>query len=190
MGENTLSRSAWLAALVASAGVLGVGICLSAYDYRQEHPVRKVHAMFDRAHSLHKAGDWQSSTELLKETMKVSSDAMVLNIIGKNCQALGEYEEAEAWFIRSTHRLPNRIYPYYLLAKLYAEHPEVFPREKLEWAARMVMEKEAKVESTAIRQMREEVNALRKGPRLLPTTFVERCRLCDQLSACVSLARG
>ena len=150
-------RKLWV---VASAGVLGVGICLSAYGYRQEHPVRKVHAMFDRAHSLHEAGDWQSSTELLKETMKVSSDAMVLNIIGKNCQALGEYEEAEAWFIRSTHRLPNRIYPYYLLAKLYAEHPEVFPREKLEWAARMVMEKEAKVESTAIRQMREEVNAL------------------------------
>ena len=82
-------------------------------------------------------------------------------IIGKNCQALGEYEEAEAWFIRSTHRLPNRIYPYYLLAKLYAEHPEVFPREKLEWAARMVMEKEAKVESTAIRQMREEVKGMR-----------------------------
>ena len=81
-------------------------------------------------------------------------------IIGKNCQALGEYEEAEAWFIRSTHRLPNRIYPYYLLAKLYAEHPEVFPREKLEWAARMVMEKEAKVESTAIRQMREEMEKI------------------------------
>ena len=48
----------------------------------------------------------------------------------------------------------------YLLAKLYAKHPEVFPREKLEWAARMVMEKEAKVESTAIRQMREEVEKI------------------------------
>ena len=70
------------------------------------------------------------------------------------------YEEAEAWFIRSTHRLPNRIYPYYLLAKLYAEHPEVFPMEKLEWAARMVLEKEAKVESTAVREMREEVKSL------------------------------
>ena len=43
------------------------------------------------------------------------------------------------------------------MAKLYAEHPDVFPKEKLEWAARMVLEKEAKVESTAIRQMREEV---------------------------------
>ena len=94
---------------------------------------------------------------MMKELMKVSSDAMILNIIGKNCQALGQCMEAEEWFIRSTHRLPNRIYPYYLLAKLYAEHPEVFPKKKLEWAAKVVLEKEAKVESTAIRQMREEV---------------------------------
>ena len=113
--------------------------------------------MFEQAHALHQAEQWEASTELLRETMAVSSDAMVLNIIGKNCQALGRSDEAEHWFIRSTHRLPNRIYPYYLLAKLYAEHPDVFPREKLEWAARMVLEKEAKVASTAIRQMREDV---------------------------------
>ena len=36
----------------------------------------------------------------------------------------------------------------------------MFPKEKLEWAARMVLEKEAKVESTAIREMREEVKNL------------------------------
>ena len=140
--------------------IIGIGVCLYLYDYREEHPMRKAHTMFNRAHSLHKAGEWEASTEILKETMRISSDAMILNIIGKNCQALGEYKEAEEWFIRSTHRLPNRIYPYYLLAKLYAEHPKYFPREKLEWAVRMVMEKEAKVESTAIKQMREEVKVL------------------------------
>ena len=122
--------------------------------------MRKAHTMFNRAHSLHKAGEWEASTEILKETMRISSDAMILNIIGKNYQALGQYKEAESWFIRSTHRLPNRIYPYYLLAKLYAEHPKYFPREKLEWAVRMVLEKEAKVESTAIKQMREEIKLL------------------------------
>ena len=140
--------------------IIGIGVCLYLYDYREEHPMRKAHTMFNRAHSLHKAGEWEASTEILKETMRISSDAMILNIIGKNCQALGEYKEAEEWFIRSTHRLPNRIYPYYLLAKLYAEHPKFFPREKLEWAVRMVLEKEAKVESTAIKQMREEVKIL------------------------------
>ena len=142
------------------AWAIGIGVCLYLYDYREEHPMLKAHPMFERAHALHKAGEWEASTEMLKETMRISSDAMVLNIIGKNCQAMGQYQEAEHWFIRSTHRLPNRIYPYYLLAKLYAEHPEVFSKEKLEWAVRMVLEKDAKVESTAIRQMREEVRVM------------------------------
>ena len=146
--------------LQVSVLVIGIGVGLYLYDSREEHPIRKAHTMFERAHSLHKAGEWEASTELLKETMRISSDAMILNIIGKNCQALGYYEEAEEWFIRSTHRLPNRIYPYYLLAKLYAECPDVFAREKLEWAAKMVLEKEAKVESTAIKQMREEVKVM------------------------------
>ena len=146
--------------LQVSVLIISIGVCLYLYDYREEHPMRKAHTMFERAHALHKAGEWEASTELLKETMRISSDAMILNIIGKNCQALGQYKEAESWFIRSTHRLPNRIYPYYLLAKLYAEHPKFFPREKLEWAVRMVLEKEAKVESTAIKQMREEVKFL------------------------------
>ena len=146
--------------LQVSVLIIGIGIGLYLYDYREEHPIRKAHTMFERAHSLHKAGEWEASTELLKETMRISSDAMILNIIGKNCQALGHYEEAEEWFIRSTHRLPNRIYPYYLLAKMYAECPDIFAREKLEWAVKMVLEKEAKVESTAIKQMREEVKVM------------------------------
>ena len=143
--------------LQVSVLIIGIVVCLYLYDYREEHPIRKAHTMFERAHSLHKAGEWHASIELLEETMKISSDAMVLNIIGKNYQALGQPYLAEGWFIRSTHRLPNRIYPYYLLAKLYAEHPKYFPKEKLGRAVKMVLEKEAKVESTAIKQMREEV---------------------------------
>ena len=147
-------RKVWLQGL-ALLVVIGVGVYL--YEVRPEQCVR---ILFEQAHSLHKAGEWEDSTKQMKELMKKSSDAMIQNIIGKNYQALGKYEEAEEWFIRSTHRLPNRIYPYYLLTKLYAEHPEVFPMEKLEWAARMVLEKEAKVESTAVREMREEVKSL------------------------------
>jgi len=79
--------------------------------------------------------------------------------MGKNCQALHEYKCAEAFFLISVSRLPGRIYPYFLLAKLYAE-PGFYQRQKLEQAARMVMEKEPKVQSTAIRQMREEIKKL------------------------------
>ncbi len=137
--------------------LLGVG---TSIYLKENRPQKNVREWFERAHSLHKAEEWEASTEMMKELMKVSSDAMILNIIGKNCLALDQYEQAEEWFIRSTYRLPNRIYPYYLLAKLYAEVPHIFPREKLEWAVRMVQEKNAKVESTAIRQMREEAKKL------------------------------
>ena len=147
-------RKVWVQVM---ALVLGIGLGIYAVGHR---PAKDARRMFEEAHALHKAGEWQASTELLKETMKVSSDAMVLNIMGKNYQAMGYPTIAEGWFIRSTHRLPNRIYPYYLLAKLYAAHPKLFPKEKLEWAVRMVLEKEAKVESTAIREMREEVKNL------------------------------
>ena len=147
-------RKVWVQGLALLVGV-GMGV----YLY-ETSPKQRVRLLFEEGHSLHKVGQWEESTEIMRELMKKSSDAMVLNIIGKNCQALGRYDEAEHWFVRSTHRLPNRIYPYYLLAKLYAEHPDVFPREKLDRAAGMVLEKEAKVESTAIRQMREEVKGL------------------------------
>ena len=115
--------------------------------------------LFEYGHALHKLHRNEESNVVMKEALKVSGDPMILNIIGKNEQEAGNYAEAEYWLIRSTHRLPGRIYPYFLLAKLYAE-PGFYQRQKLEQAARMVMEKEPKVQSTAIRQMREEIKKL------------------------------
>ena len=116
--------------------------------------------LFEYGHSLHKLKEYNSSTAILKEAMAHSCDPMILNIIGKNYQAIGKYEKAEEYFIRSTHRLPGRIYPYYLLAKLYAE-PEYWHPEKLKQAIQIVLTKEPKVQSTAIREMREEVKLLK-----------------------------
>ena len=94
--------------------------------------------------------------------MKHSCDPMLLNIIGKNYQAVGKYEKAEESLIRSTHRLPGRIYPYYLLAKLYVE-PEYQQPEKLKRMVEVVLTKEPKVQSIAVREMREEVKKLKRG---------------------------
>lgn len=85
---------------------------------------------------------------------------MILNIIGKNLQQLREYKEAEKYLIRSTHLLPGRIYPYYLLAKLYAE-PRFYQPEKMKQMVDVVLTKEPKVQSTAVREMREEVKILK-----------------------------
>lgn len=112
--------------------------------------------LFEYGHCLHKLKEYNASTEILEEAIMHSCDPMILNIIGKNYQAMGEYEKAEEYLLRSTHRLPGRIYPYYLLAKLYAEPAFQHP-EKLKQVAEVVLTKEPKVQSTAIREMREEV---------------------------------
>ena len=129
-------------------------------SYMPFHESMKWNAryLFELGHACHKTGTHEESNRYLKEALKVSADPMILNIMGKNCQAEKRYQEAEHYLLRSVNRLPGRIYPYYLLFKLYDEMPEgKYVKGRKEWAARMVLEKEPKVQSTAIREMREEV---------------------------------
>lgn len=131
-------------------------------DYGKLYPelANRGAFLFEYGYSLHKLKEYDNSTRILEEAMAHSNDPMILNIIGKNYQASGDYEKAEEYLIRSTHRLPGRIYPYYLLVKLYTK-PEYQQPEKLKWAVEVVLTKEPKVQSTAIREMREEVKSLK-----------------------------
>lgn len=117
--------------------------------------------LFEYGHALHRLHRPEASNEVLEEALKVSGDPMVLNIIGKNHREMGNYEQAERWLLRSVHRLPGRIYPYYLLACLYAD-TAFYQRDKLERMARTVLEKEPKVQSTAVRQMRQQAKEFLK----------------------------
>lgn len=118
--------------------------------------------LFEYGHALHKCHRTEESTEVLQKALSVSSDPMILNVIGKNEQEQGHYESAEHWLLRSVHRLPGRIYPYFLLANLYAESG-FYNREKLERMVQTVLEKEPKVQSTAVRQMRQKARELLSG---------------------------
>ena len=130
-------------------------------EYGRLYPLLRDRAsfLFEYGHGLHKQQQFSKSNRILKEALQRSCDPMILNVIGKNYQQMGDCLSAEDWFIRSTHRLPGRIYPYYLLAKLYAE-PGFRQPDKFEKMKRMVLTKEPKVHSTAIRQMREEIKKI------------------------------
>lgn len=130
-------------------------------EYAALYPLLKDRAafLFEYGHGLHKLRRAEASNRIMGEALKLSCDPMILNIMGKNYQQKGDFLAAEECFIRSTHRLPGRIYPYYLLAKLYAE-PGFRQPDKFEKMKRIVLTKEPKVQSTVIRQMREEVNKM------------------------------
>ena len=96
-----MSRSAWLAALVASG-----------YVWAMHYP--KVIAQY-----------WKAFL----------AGGVLLVLLG-----IGAYH----WKKDSAD---GRLLMWKIAAQTVMEHPDVFPKEKLEWAARMVLEKEAKVES-------------------------------------------
>ena len=144
----------------AAAGAYGQAVaCFAAHHADRRHDAR---FLFEYGHALHRMDRPEESDRVLREAMEVSGDPMILNVMAKNCRRMGRYDEAEQWLLRSVHRLPGRIYPYYLLARLYGE-TGAFPRRKLEWAVRRVTETEPKVHSTAVREMREQVRRMMEG---------------------------
>ena len=90
--------------------------------------------------------------------MQISCDPMLYNIMGKNHQALKAYKQAEDCFIKATHIVPHRLYPFYLLTLLYHE---MGLQDKVNEMADIVQTKEPKVQSTAVKEMRQEVEKLR-----------------------------
>jgi len=133
----------------------------AAYDKLYPQLREKGTFLFEYGHSLHKAGFYNESNKYLDKALVYCADPMILNVIGKNYQALRCCNWAEELLLASVHRLPGRIYPYYLLAKLYAE-PEFLNREKFEEMKRIVLMKAPKIHSTAIEEMRREVEEIAK----------------------------
>ena len=133
----------------------------TAYDKLYPQLREKGAFLFEYGHSLHKAGFYNESNKYLDKALVYCADPMILNVIGKNYQALRCYNWAEELLLASVHRLPGRIYPYYLLAKLYAE-PEFLNREKFEEMKGIVLMKAPKIHSTALEEMRREVEEIAK----------------------------
>lgn len=110
---------------------------------------------FETAHFLHRQESYSKSNEILIDLIPKSSDPMILNIIGKNYQALGMSDSAEYYFRKSTFRCPNRMYPHFLLMKLYADTTS-FDRQKCLQEANTILTMKVKIPSPAIDEMQQE----------------------------------
>jgi len=108
---------------------------------------------------LNATGQREKADSIFTRGLKISSDPMFYNVKGRNHHEMGEYNKAEACYMNSTWLLPGRVYPYFLLTRLYAD-PFNYRPEKMQHAAKEVLKKEPKVYSGAIRDMRNEVKKI------------------------------
>jgi tetratricopeptide (TPR) repeat protein len=75
--------------------------------------------LFTYGQALNKIGDYEKSDSILMIGTKISNDPMFWNMLGNNSLEQGNYLEAEARYKTAFYMVPNRLYPLYLLAKLY-----------------------------------------------------------------------
>ena len=121
--------------------------------------------LFQTGLALHKSGQWEKSNEVMMDLLSHSSDPMPLNIIGKNYTELNMRDSAEHYLHRSTMRCPNRLYPHYLLMKLYLRQPADSTAARRE--AKILLSTKEKVPSPAVEQMRKEAVKLMHNAKFI-----------------------
>jgi hypothetical protein len=99
-------------------------------------------------------GQYEKSNEVFRRASYICCDPALYNFMGMNYQSLKDYKNAEACFIKSSEIVPNRLSPLHLLMKLYTEME--LP-EKAREMAKIILKKEPKVASKAVREMKESV---------------------------------
>jgi tetratricopeptide (TPR) repeat protein len=130
---------------------------IDTYEKISPYLMDRIPFIFEYANVLYHREQYENSIEVLSKGIKICCDPMFYNLMGENYQKRKQYEQAEACFMKSSSLVPNRIYPYYLRAKLYFE---MGLPDKVKEMAVIVLTKEPKVQSPAIREMREEVKRL------------------------------
>ncbi|MDR0698192.1 MAG: O-antigen ligase family protein [Tannerella sp.] len=121
----------------------------------------QVDFLFEYAQCLSKSGRHAESNTVLEKAVGIRCDPMLYNVMGRNSQAMKRYAEAAACYLKAANIVPSRIYPWYLLANLYEEMGET---EKAQETAQIVLTKEPKVQSTAVREMREKMKEILRNP--------------------------
>ena len=125
-------------------------------SYEHLYPSLKdnIEFLFEYAQYLVGHEKHEQSNIILQRAMQISCDPMLYNVMGRNYQALKQYNKAEQNFITSCLLVPHRFYPYYLLAKMYDEIGNTI---KAVETAEIVLTKEVKIHSPAIEEMKREV---------------------------------
>lgn len=128
-------------------------------SFAETYPMLKHNGLFlqQYAKSLAMEGKNNESIDMLLAAGNYYKDEFSCIALGDNYKATGDYINAEEQYLLAANMVPHKFYPLYLLAKLYNETGQ---KEKAVSTAQSVMDKNVKVESTAIEEIKAEMKTI------------------------------
>lgn len=136
-----------------AGAALTVAAALAIVHADSHSAARTVRHEFELARALHSQGRYRESNAVLSRLTRLSADPMILNITGNNHKALGMTDSAAHYYRRAADRCPNRLYPHYLLMRLWADTGD---STAMRAEARVLLAMPEKVSSPATVQMKKE----------------------------------
>jgi len=141
-------------------GLYGTGNYeMATNQYAQAYPALKNNGRFltNYGKALSMAKKWNKGIQILSRAKDHHSDPVTYTALGDCYKAEKNYDKAEEAYQHAWHIIPSRFYPLYLLAKLHDESNR--PAKAIQ-TARQVMDKEVKIPSTAVEQIRQEMKGI------------------------------
>ena len=141
-------------------GLYGTGNYeMAVKGYTQAYPALKNNGRFltNYGKALSMAKQWDRGIQILTRARDYHSDPVMYTALGDCYKWINDYRKAEEAYQHAWQIIPSRLYPLYLLAKL---HDESNRPEKAIQTARQVLNKEVKIPSTAVEQIRDEMKSI------------------------------
>ena len=131
--------------------------CLPHYE--KAWPILKTDGDYltNYGKALSMANEHQQAIEVLRQAVFYYPNIVVYTALGDSYKALGKTVEAEQAYLTAYYMNPSRFYAQYLLAKLYDETGQT---EKATDIANELLQKEVKIPSVAIKEIKEEMRKM------------------------------
>jgi O-antigen ligase len=126
------------------------------YELLKDHFAHEGKFLFMFGATLGLAGEPGRAISLLEEAKKRFNDPNLWVALGQNYEVVGEYASAERHYAHAANIVPHKLYPQYLLAKLYQKTGKQEDAHRL---AEEIVRAEEKTGTAAAREMKAEMRA-------------------------------
>lgn len=128
-------------------------------EYETIYPIFKDNGEFlmNYGKTLSMNKNYNKAIKILEQSKQFLNSTITETALGDSYKAIKQYNKAEIVYQHAANMVPSRFYPNYLLAKLYEESGQ---REKAISKAVELLEKDVKIQSTAIKEIQLEMKKL------------------------------